>query len=311
MFRRLVLFCLMIASAACGSGGNDPSVLSAVAMLDVNTIVIGGGQGEIFTSVNGGNTFLAQDSGTTRDINGLKFLGSDLIGAVGDHGTFLLGSESGSLWLEQNTSNSENLNDFQFINNTTGVAVGERGVILRTFDGGANWTGLFLPAQISLNAVVFADTLTGWVAGGLGSVYKSTDGGQAWSLRSTGTQSLLFDLFLIDAQRIWAVGVGGAAIFSDDGGETWSSRAPGVPNANDLHRIFFQPDGLTGIVVGNEFAARTFDGGASWENITANLPALVDYLDMAVVGNTVVLVGEDETIARSDDFGTSFEFLSL
>ena len=311
MFRRLLTLLGFIGLCACSSGNSELGVLSAVAMLDSNHIVVGGGDGVIFTSADGGNTFFGQDSGTTRQINGIKFLGPDLLGAVGDGGTFLSGSNLGSLWFEQDTTNSENLNDFQFVDSQFGVAVGNRGVILRTFDGGFTWTGLFLPAQVDLQAVVFSDLQTGWVGGALGSVYKSVDGGQAWSLRSTGTQAMILDLWLIDAQRIWAVGVNGTVLFSGDGGETWGpSGPPSVPN--DLNRIVFQPDGLTGIVVGDQYIARTTDGGGSWEDLTPNLPApLVEYLDLAVIGNTVVVVGEDETILRSDDFGSSFTVLSL
>ncbi|HEX5035301.1 MAG TPA: hypothetical protein VFW62_12550, partial [bacterium] len=241
----------------------------------------------------------------------IKFLGPDLLGAVGDDGTFLNGSSGGSVWVEQETANSNDLNDFQFVDSQFGIAVGNRSVILRTFNGGLDWIGSFLPAQVDLQAVAFADLQTGWVGGGLGSIYKSVDGGQAWSLRSTGTQSMIFDIWLLDAQRIWAVGAAGVVLFSGDGGDTWGPHGPGsVPN--DLHRIFFQPDGLTGILLGNQYLARTFDGGDTWEDLTPNLPApLVDYADMAVIGDVVVVVGEDETILRSDDFGSSFSVLSL
>jgi len=106
------------------------------------------------------------------------------------------------------------------------------------------------------------------------------------------------------------VGGGGTVLWTSNGGENWTAALVGTNR--DLHAVAFLPDGSAGIAVGQQFIGRTLDGGQSWENITPepgnNAP---DFQDVALVGNTVLVVGDGNTVLRSDDFGDSFEDLSF
>lgn len=100
-----------------------------------------------------GSDWTVKTSGTNKNLNDVKFIGSQLGWAVGDSGTILHTSNSGNSWIKQNTPIIYNLNKVFFINSSIGFAVEDSGVVLKTTDGGDVWEFKNSGATNSLRSV--------------------------------------------------------------------------------------------------------------------------------------------------------------
>ena len=83
--------------------------------------------------------WLAQNSGTSENLNHASFVDSLHGWIVGDHGTILHSSNGGNIWISQNTIVNAKLYGVSFCDSLNGWAVGDRGTILKTGNGGDSW----------------------------------------------------------------------------------------------------------------------------------------------------------------------------
>src|SRR5258706_1122340 len=116
-----------------GSGLND------VVMVDAQTAVAVGEAGAIVRTTDGGASWRAQSSGTTRSLRGVSFNDALTGTAVGDAGTIVRTTNGGQTWTPQSSGTTADLRGVSFTDSQTGAAVGGGGTILRTGDGGATW----------------------------------------------------------------------------------------------------------------------------------------------------------------------------
>jgi photosystem II stability/assembly factor-like uncharacterized protein len=146
------------------------------------------------------------------------------------------------------------------------VAVGERGFVLYSDDAGGHWTSVASPVTRTLTGVAFKDERTGI-----------------------------------------AVGHGASLIRTEDAGQTWKQ----VPMEEA------GSDSLLGLVHldGDHFAAYgafglyfdSVDAGRSWQRRTVISEDFDRHISQVLpVGNTLLLVAESGTLARSDDGGTTW-----
>jgi photosystem II stability/assembly factor-like uncharacterized protein len=153
------------------------------------------------------------------------------------------------------------------------VAVGERGFTLVSDDHGETWKGVPTPVTRTLTAVVFRDNLLGIAVGHGGSLVRTEDGGRSWkqvTIEEAGTDSLL--------------------------GVTW------------LGGDHFAAYGAFGLYFDSQ------DAGTSWQRVTV-FPEESEFFDrhfsqVVPVGNSLLLVGESGTLARSDDGGATWTQLA-
>lgn len=106
-------------------------------------------------------------------------------------------------------------------------------------------------------------------------VFASDDGGATWEVRSREAGRALFGRILVDpADPAHLVGADAQSgpVQSEDGGRTWS-RLGGLPSATWVSRAGADPGRL--IASGPRGAARSVDGGTSWEPMTLPEGALL------------------------------------
>jgi gliding motility-associated-like protein len=124
--------------------------------------------------------------------------------------------------------------------------------IVRSFDAGATWTviGGFPVGSTSpvLSKITFPSKNTGYVAGSRNAVYKTTDGGTTWTSISPFP--------------------------------TLNFAPAGFPNTSITYTEVFALDDNTVFLTGNMFTSvavkrvyKSTDGGTTWTDITANIPA--------------------------------------
>lgn len=182
------------------------------------------------------------------------------------------------------------------------VAVGERGVILLSDDNGGSWRQARTPVRASLTAVQFVDDQVGWAVGHLGVILHTRDGGLTWTRQLDGIQAAA--LFAQAAEAVTPPALveparAYARLLTQDG-----------PDKPFLALRF--SDAKNGIVVGAyNLALVTRDGGSSWQPLSQNLPnpRSLHLYGISRIDNTIVIVGEQGLILRSDDGGHSFSAL--
>jgi photosystem II stability/assembly factor-like uncharacterized protein len=248
-----------------------------------------------------GQTWVAQESGTTASLRGLMALGSRLAWAGGTGGTYLK-TEDGEHWRAARVPGAEEL-DFRDVHALDGQTAwllasgpGDRSRIYHTRDGGTHWTLQFTnpDAKGFLDAMGFRDSRHGIVVGdpvdGHFVVLTTDDGGEHWRRRTTPAAMPAEGAFAASgtclavrgAREAWfgTGGPGGARVFrTTDGGATWSVAQTPVRNDGPAAGIFSLAfsGALRGVAVGGDYTkpgesagniAITSDGGRTWVEVS-------------------------------------------
>lgn len=233
--------------------------------VDSQTGYFGYGPGFLIKTTDGGASWFQISSGTGTSLNDIaRFANGNMI-AVGENG-IVLTSNGLSPWIQQNRFTSENLTAVQVIGTSEALAINKEGQVYQTTDGGINWTAMGIkPPFLNAKDLHFTNFLDGWVIG-QGSIgntlFHTTDGGNSWA----GIPGFGGSYTAVDFEGVngWAMSVGERFYRSVDNGATWiQEELPGFPTQiSDLD--FF--DANIGYAVGwGGYAARTSDGGVTWE----------------------------------------------
>jgi len=260
--------------------------LNAISVSNASTTGLNGwavGNGGKIFRLDNRNTWTAETSGTSEDLNGVVAIWNNTSPAVvhgwavGDNGTIL--SNMNGAWVTESSPVTVKLNAIsRRIRSFAGpvydlYAVGDGGTIIRrldapVLDNPTQWEIQVSGTTANLNAIsmlVFATaagTTTGYVVGDNGTILKTTNGGAEWVAQTSGTTVRLNGVYAVTATAAWAVGDNGTILRTTDGGATWVAQNSGT-TAN-LNAVFFR-DTQTGWVVGNGgVTLRTINGGNTW-----------------------------------------------
>lgn len=171
------------------------------------------------------------------------------------------------------------------------VAVGERGHILLSSDG-QNWQQSIVPVQSTLTAVYFVNETHGWAVGHDATILASTDGGSSWQVQQylPQVEKPLLDVLFTDENNGIAIGAYGLFYRTIDGGQHWTI---------EYHNEFLYPED-------QEYLAelKLQDEEAYLDEQSSILP---HFNRVVADGRTLYLVGEIGLIAKSNDFGVSWQ----
>ncbi len=173
------------------------------------------------------------------------------------------------------------------------VAVGERGHILYSSDG-QTWQQANVPVNVLLTDVFFLTDSHGWAVGHDATILTTNDGGLNWQLQlhQPKRDKPLFGVYFKDNNNGIAVGAYGMFFRTQDGGKSWQY---------EFHDEFLHPDDRDYL---NELKAEDVE---AYESETRSI--LPHFNRIAMVGDTLYLVGEIGLVAKSKDFGRQFEKL--
>ncbi|MHB1391170.1 MAG: YCF48-related protein [Thermoleophilia bacterium] len=240
------------------------ATISGVSFVDASTGWGVGLDGTILKTVNGGDTWSAQKSGTMANLNGVRFVDAGNGWAVGADG------------------------------------ITQVGVILHTTDGGANWSTQTAPSNAALDSVHFINTLSG-IAVGNGVAFYTSNGGVTWSA-GTGVNGsdYLASVQMLDANNAWAVGSQGAIYRTSNGGVTWIKHS--VLSAGTDLRAVYMIDANTGFAVssnpggGRLFRYANHGSGADWEASTSTVSTAL--WGVTFTNGNLLAVGDDGKIMK-------------
>jgi len=171
------------------------------------------------------------------------------------------------------------------------IAVGEHGHIILSSDA-INWQQSDVPVQTTLTSVFFINANLGWAIGHDATILNTQDAGLTWQIQQYKPQleKPLLDIVFKNPNEGVAIGAYGLFFRTLDGGKTW---------VNEFHDEFLLPDDV-------EYLAelKQEDEEAYLDEASSILP---HFNRLVIDGRTLYMVGEIGLIAKSNDFGRSWQ----
>ena len=255
------------------TGGND---LNTVYFLDEKRGWVGGDEGFLSRTDDGGTSWTRQSVGTNAAINDIYFRDKE-IGFLLAGNTIFLTRDNGASWIKSRSFLPEEfegaeveLYSVRFSSKNKGWVVGsvskrERvvdSILVYTDDAGQSWRRQRAPSRLELIHIDFVSDKRGWIVGADGTVLFTRDSGESWTKQNTGTTATLYHVDFRSDKRGWAVGERGTLLRTTDGGETWMPIALSV-KATLLSIRFLNDDDGWAIGRGGTIL-RSSDEGLTW-----------------------------------------------
>ncbi|WP_341936553.1 YCF48-related protein [Marinimicrobium sp. C2-29] len=275
-----------------------------------------GNAGVVFTTSDGGDTWVEETSGADQVLNVVLSRGGDAYISAG--GSDIHRTREGHTiagparllngWADMERGTANELLSVARIDNQSAVAAGAGGVVLKTQDGGTSWQPQSVSTTEHLYGIAMANTTHGIAVGTNGEALISSDAGQEWSPVLSQTSAHLRAVTFANTQRAVAVGDNGTVTKTENQGVDWAIVDLGeTANLRDVYFVDANVGYLAGL---GGTAYKTIDGGTSWTQLT-NLPVAEDlhsvYFTDSLNG---YLVGNLGTLLKTEDGGDSWQDLS-
>jgi len=256
-----------------GLKGKD---LNTVYFLDSKRGWIGGDNGYLSRTEDGGQSWMPQAVGTKEGINDIYFRDKEA-GFLLAGNTIFVTRDDGARWeVSRSFLSSEfegaqvELYSVRFSSKKKGWVVGSvsRGdlvidsVLVYTDDAGVTWRRQRTPSNTELIHVDFVNDKRGWIVGAGGTILNTVDAGETWTKQNSGTTATIYHIDFRDDKKGWAVGERGTILHTIDGGETWSAVIIGQ-KVTILSVQFLNDDegwaiGRSGMILRSEDQGRTW-----------------------------------------------------
>lgn len=282
--------------------------LNTVFFLDDKRGWIGGDQGFLSRTEDGGRTWIRQDVQTDAAINDIYFRDKEAGFLIAGNAIFST-HDKGLRWSEVRRFLSSEfdgadveLYSVRFASKKKGWVVGSiskhehiiDSILLYTDNAGETWLRQRAPSQLELIHVDFANDKRGWIAGAAGTILATTDGGASWTKQKTDTTETIFHIDFRDEKKGLAVGEQGTILRTLDGGVTWTEVA--VNTRSTLLNVQFVTDNYCWAVGRGGTILRTDDGGLTW--IEQDAGTKQNLYGLNLVKKAGWAVGGDGTLLR-------------
>lgn len=250
--------------------------LNTVYFLDGKRGWVGGDDGFLGRTDDGGKTWVRQVVGTSEAINDIYFRDKEN-GFLLAGNTIFSSQDSGTRWSESRRflptefdGASVELYSVRFPSKKKGWVVGSvsRGdrvidsILVYTDDAGVNWQRQRAPTRQELIHIDFVNDKRGWIVGAGGTILNTQDGGASWITQTSGVTATLFNIDFRDEKRGWAVGERGTILRTINSGEVWIPIAAPVRSTLLSVRFVNEDDGWA--IGRSGTILRTEDRGETW-----------------------------------------------
>jgi photosystem II stability/assembly factor-like uncharacterized protein len=256
-----------------GSAAGD---LNTVYFLDSKRGWVGGDDGYLSSTDDGGQSWVRQTVGTKSAINDIYFRDKEAGFLLAGNAIFIT-RDNGARWTqsrvflpEESDGADVELYSVRFSSKKKGWVVGsiskrERvvdSILVYTDDGGETWSRQRAPSRLELIHIDFVSDKRGWIVGDGGTILFTRDGGASWTKQNVQTTGTLYHIDFRNDKKGWAVGERGTLLRTTDGGETWTV-VPTNVNVTLLSVQFLDDDEGWAIGRGGTIL-RTSDEGKTW-----------------------------------------------
>lgn len=267
--------------------------LGTICRLGDEQLLVGGMQGAILLTMDGGVYWDSLHSGTRQNILSL-FKTENFCYALAGTDTLMYCATdkitTNPLWIKRKLPGKGG-QDLYFFDNYLGFICGKgRGEILKTRDGGQTWEQIQTnQPELVLHTIHFVSPETGFALSQQfeqqsrqvsGQILKTIDGGHHWEVIYTDSGLFYNDLHFINEQEGFAVGYKGSILRTTDGGISWRQQQTGT--SENLLAIDFTHPQIGNVIGTMGTLLTTQDKGNNWKALdTGNnyLFAGISFLD--------------------------------
>ena len=168
--------------------------------------IIGGFNGEIKKTSDGGTTWSLSTTGFNTAFRSGTFKDENTCFAVGNGGQILKSIDGGANWTIR-TIGTDDLYSIYFFDNNNAWITGGNGKLLRSTDGGNNWSTVNIGTNEWLYQSYFTSANIGYISGSNGSIFKTIDGGDTWTLINSDLPDPFTSFCFTDAKVGYFAGV--------------------------------------------------------------------------------------------------------
>jgi photosystem II stability/assembly factor-like uncharacterized protein len=250
--------------------------LNTVYFLDNKRGWVGGDNGFLSHTEDGGLTWAKQPVQTTAAINDIYFRDKDA-GFLIAGNTIFATRDNGQRWIEvrrflpaEFEGADVELYSVRFSSKKKGWVVGSvskrdhvvDSILLYTDNAGETWQRQRAPSRLELIHIDFANDKRGWISGAAGTILATVDGGQTWTRQESGSTVTIFHIDFRSEKRGLAVGERGTILRTLDGGSNWTPVA--LKKRATLLNVQFISDDNGWAVGRGGTILRTDDAGLTW-----------------------------------------------
>ena len=181
--------------------------LTAIEFID-NIGFCAGEKGELLKSIDGGQTWKAEISGTLDNIISIMFLDTNKGYFSTSTGYINKTNNGGDSWKSIKLQIGA-INGIDFLNDSIGLAVGDNGAIFRTSNAGTTWSKKGAISVYVLNDVAFINDTLAVAVGAQGSVLSSSDAGLTWELKQINSYKTFTAIEKINNSKASMIGSSG------------------------------------------------------------------------------------------------------
>jgi photosystem II stability/assembly factor-like uncharacterized protein len=191
------------------------------------------GLGEIYKTVDGGNTWTLIYANANMSLRDIHFPNDSIGYAVGYTGKVVKTTDYGNTWLDFTTlgSLSGNLTSVFFLNSDTGFVgrTNTTAAMYKTDNGGLTWSQVFGYLGQACYTIKFLNDTMGYAGAYNSRIFRTTNAGLTWTQQTTFQTNE--EVTAIDFSGLTnGVAVTSAYVYRTSNGTTWSSPYLGGPN---------------------------------------------------------------------------------
>jgi photosystem II stability/assembly factor-like uncharacterized protein len=198
-----------------------------------------GYNGDIYKTIDSGETWVKKNSGTTLHLHSVFFLNENIGYVSGqamncldpdcDKGSvFLKTIDGGETWIKNFFPKYYNILSLRFFNESDGIAIictpereSFKENIAVTSNGGISWNLIYLPIKLRSEKLFYINDLI-YIAGQNHNIYRSSDHGHTWETIATPGEvnQTVLNLYFINA-NLGIIDVAPSVFKTTDGGLNW------------------------------------------------------------------------------------------
>ncbi len=287
-------------------GTGTSGYLTSVWFTDGNTGYLGGQNGYIAKTTNGGLNWVTQTSGASGFIREIEFVNTNTGYLCGDNGAMRKTINGGLNWDALNTGYSNTFYGIA-IKNDIIYACTFAGTVYKSTNSGTNWVQQTVGSNMLLTIDFFNENF-GYTAGQGGVVFRTTNGGNNWHPISSYTVANFWDMQVVDSTNIWFMAYNGTIRRNNP--NEWSYLIPQYAYNNTNLETVFMINRMIGFCAGlNGLLLKTIDGGNNW---IQNTGSSGDFQEMYFADyNTGYIVGGNGLLLKTTNGGNQNYLVNL